>query len=70
MSANGKSSPKDAALIALKRAEQEATTEGGNLLVVGALIVTAIRAVEMLEVLKKPRAKVKATPPTKESTNT
>jgi hypothetical protein len=47
---NGKSSPKDAALIALRRAAQE-----DELLVVQALIAIALKQVEMIEELVRPR---------------
>jgi hypothetical protein len=55
--------PKDAALLALKRARDEAETPEGNLLVVGALITTALRQVELIQELSRPRRekKTKAT---------
>lgn len=47
---NGRSSPKDAALIALKRARQEPEPA-----VVAALIEVAIKHLEMVEELKRAR---------------
>ena len=58
MSDNGKSSPKAAALIALRRAEQELEP-----MLVQALIAIAIRHVEQIQELRKPRREKAAKEP-------